>query len=170
MTLPNIAWSKIWKDMTDQFSLGDFSIHGPNHWRNVELNGLQLCRLNGADETVVRLFAVFHDVERENEGHDPEHGRRAADLLLQLHGELFELDELRLELLVDAVSYHNDGLVSDSLTIGTCWDADRMDLPRVGITPRPERMSTAHGKQFATEGRLLTIPGEENKGEDETET
>ena len=166
MTSPNIDWSEIWQTMTKRFSLGDFSIHGPNHWRNVELNGLQLCRLNGADETVVRLFAVFHDVERENEGHDPNHGRRAADLLLQLHGELFELDDSRLEFLSDAVRYHNDGLVSDSLTIGTCWDADRMDLPRVGITPRSDRMSTEHGKQFANDGRLPTPPSEE--GEEET--
>ena len=69
-----INFAMLWEQMVAHFSLGDWSLHGPNHWRNVELNGLKLCRLNGADETVVRLFSVFHDVERHNEGHDPDHG------------------------------------------------------------------------------------------------
>ena len=150
----NVELEKIWDEMTAHFGLGDFSIHGPNHWRNVELAGLQLSRLNGADEIVVRLFAVFHDVERQSEGSDSEHGRRAADLILHLHGDLFEIDDARLESLLDAVRFHNDGLVSEDLTIGTCWDADRMDLPRVGITPRAALMSTQHGKEFANTGRL----------------
>lgn len=87
---------EIWDAMIAHYRLGDFSIHGPNHWRNVEINGIQLCRLNGAAEDVVRLFAVFHDAERESESSDPEHGRRAAELILQLHGELFDVDEEKL--------------------------------------------------------------------------
>ena len=62
-----------WEQLIAHFSLGDWSAHGPNHWRNVELHGLQLCNLNDADETVVRLFAMFHDVERQNDGYDPDH-------------------------------------------------------------------------------------------------
>ena len=37
---------------------------------------------------------------------------------------------------------HADGTVSSDPTVGACWDADRLDLPRVGITPRPELFST----------------------------
>lgn len=150
----NIDFEKIWKTMIDHFSLGDFSIHGPNHWRNVELNGLQLCQQNGADQDVIRLFAVFHDAERKNEGSDPDHGRRASELIRSLHGDLFTLDNDSLTLLSEAVRFHNDGLVSEDLTIGTCWDADRLDLPRVGITPCPDRLSTKHGKRLANDGYL----------------
>jgi hypothetical protein len=32
-------------------------------------------------------------------------------------------------------------------TIGVCWDADRLDLPRVGTRPTSDRMSTPYGKQ-----------------------
>ena len=36
-------------------------------------------------------------------------------------------------------------------TIDCCIDADRLDLPRVGITPDPERMLTEAGKLLAEE-------------------
>ena len=145
--------------MIAHFSLGERSLHGPNHWKNVEIYGLRLCGLNGADETIIRLFAVLHDAERQNEGHDPQHGRRAADLARTLNGTSFRLDEQRMSLLIDALSYHNDGLTSEDITIGTCWDADRMDLPRVGIKPLARLMSTHYGKQYAIHGdNALTPP------------
>jgi uncharacterized protein len=38
-------------------------------------------------------------------------------------------------------------LTSEVPTIGVCWDADRLDLTRVGIMPDPEFFSTAAGKE-----------------------
>lgn len=147
-----IDFPALWKQMIDRFALGDWSLHGPNHWRNVERNALLLSRLNGADESVVRLFALFHDVERHNEGYDPEHGQRAADFVETIHGSVFTLPQPKLILLLEACRYHNDGGTSPDVTIGTCWDADRLDLPRVGITPTPSRMSTTHGQEYARLG------------------
>jgi len=40
----------------------------------------------------------------------------------------------------------------DDVTIQTCWDADRLDLGRVGITPDPDRMCTGMGRQLALAG------------------
>ena len=158
-----IDFDALWEKMSAHFSLGDHSYHGPAHWRKVELNGRRLCRVNGADELVVRLFAVFHDVERHNEGYDPEHGRRAADLALGLHGTDFWVPDASLDLLLEACRFHNDGLTSTDLTIGTCWDADRMDLPRVGIALDPDLMSTLAGKQYAVHGPIaLELPGEDD--------
>ena len=148
-TRMQIDYSAIWEQNTAHFLLGEWSLHGPNHWRNVELNGLQLCQLNGADETVVRLFAVFHDVERHNEGHDPDHGRRAADLIETLHGDAFQISPEKLQLLLNACRFHNDGKTTSDITIGTCWDADRLDLGRVGITPHPSRLCTEAAKNPA---------------------
>ena len=102
----------------------------------------------GADVIVVRLFAVFHDAERTNEGYDPEHGQRGADLAARLHGDLFKLTDGQLALLLDACRHHNDGLVSCEITVGTCWDADRLDLPRVGLEPQADKMSTPQAKQL----------------------
>ena len=52
-----------------------------------------------------------------------------------------------LEKLTYACVFHNKGLISDDITIGTCWDADRLDLGRVGIYPSAELMSTEQAKK-----------------------
>ncbi|HHQ48539.1 MAG TPA: hypothetical protein ENK19_06605, partial [Acidobacteria bacterium] len=54
------------------------SIHGVKHWARVERNGLWLARRTGAVPWLVTLFALFHDSQRLNDAHDPDHGPRAA--------------------------------------------------------------------------------------------
>ena len=122
----------------------DSHIHGELHWRTVGANGLWLAgSLEAADTQVVLLFALLHDTMRLNDGHDPEHGRRAAAFAGELHAEgLLGIAASQLDLLVHACAEHADGTVSTDPTVGACWDADRLDLPRVGITPRPELFST----------------------------
>lgn len=157
----HIDFEKIWQSNIAQFTLSDFSFHGPKHWRQVESNGLQLAHRNGAKQYLVRLFAVYHDAKRENEGYDPEHGYRAAELALSDHGTLFSLNEQDLEDLVYALRLHNGGQTSKDLTIGTCWDADRMDLPRVGAKVDADYMSTKLGKAYAVHGQRVFDDGEE---------
>jgi uncharacterized protein len=96
---------------------------------------------------VVRLFSLLHDCQRESDSHDPEHGRRAAELARHLNGRLFVLRPERLELLAAACAGHADGLTSPDPTIGTCWDADRLDLPRVSLLPEPKLLSTAAARE-----------------------
>jgi uncharacterized protein len=119
----------------------------------VERNALELVpHACGADIVLVRLFAVLHDSNRQTESWDPEHGGRAADWARELNQDrkLFHLDEARLELLGRAMLWHDKGQVSDDPTVATCWDADRLDLPRVGIRPAARLMSTAEGKRRAS--------------------
>jgi uncharacterized protein len=125
-------------------------VHGLHHWRRVEQNGLRLAKATAdADIVVVRLFAVFHDSERVNEYTDPEHGLRAAELMRCLHGNGFRLSDEQLSTLFDACARHEEGDVTDDPTVGCCWDADRLDLPRVGIEPHRDFMSTEVGKNLA---------------------
>jgi uncharacterized protein len=149
-----VDFEHILQTMTLHSAVGPYSIHGPDHWARVERNGLRLAGRNGADETVVRLFALFHDAERHNDGHDPQHGERAAQLAARLHGELFTIDQASLEILCLACELHHEGQTTDEVTIGTCWDADRLDLPRVGMIPSPEYMSTNEGKIWASAGQF----------------
>jgi uncharacterized protein len=141
----------LWDACVAGFVLGPHSLHGPRHWRNVYFNGMQLVAESdgAADVTVVRLFAILHDARRLSEGHDPDHGQRAADLAIQLRGSQFELDDARLEILRTACLLHDRGQTSDDATIGVCWDADRLDLPRVGIAPALRFMSTRAGRRRA---------------------
>ena len=125
-------------------------LHGPPHWFRVTTLGLQLCRETpGADCYVVSLFAALHDTQRWSDGYDPEHGRRAAELATRLHAEeIITATEEQMQLLIPALAAHTDGFVSDDHTIGVCWDADRLDLPRVGIQPNPELLSTTAARRL----------------------
>ena len=71
------------------------------------------------------------------------------------------LDDGRFERLAAALVDHANGLVSADPTIGTCWDADRLHLPRVGIRPRRELVSTeaAWGEAPAAAAELLRTAG-----------
>jgi uncharacterized protein len=137
----------LWRKAAGQFRLGKDSLHGPRHWRAVHYNGVSLCEETAADRYVVRLFAVLHDSQRLNEVSDPQHGQRAADWAKALRGQDFDLDDDRFGWLRYALIWHDKGQTSEDPTIGTCWDADRLDLPRVGIAPVAKFMSTTAGKR-----------------------
>ena len=77
------------------------------------------------------------------------HGRRAAELVKSLQGDLLSLSQADWDLLVYAITYHTDGLVEGDPTVQTCWDADRLDLGRAGIKPVPERLCTSAAKDPA---------------------
>jgi uncharacterized protein len=151
----NIDFQNLWAHVSAGF-FGDpiYSQHGPAHWKRVERNGLLLSTRTGADIVVVRLFALFHDSRRENEMDDPDHGLRGAQYAKSLNGFLFDLDEQRLALLDYACTWHTDVDHSDNPTIGTCWDADRLDLGRVGMIPNRNLMSTEFGKLIADTGTI----------------
>jgi len=125
-----------------QFVLDWRGIHGAPHGARVRENGLRLAEATGARIQVVELFAFLHDSRRENDGHDPDHGARAASFARSLVGHAIELDHADVELLATACEGHSDGHTRADVTVCTCWDADRLDLGRVGIRPRPERLCT----------------------------
>lgn len=134
------------------FALGGASIHGLSHWRRVERNGLWLAERSGGDLFVVRLFAWFHDSRRVNDWTDPDHGRRGADYAVSLRGRLFDLEDEAFALLHHACVWHTDAERSEDPTLGSCWDADRLDLGRAGIVPSADFMSTAAGREAARAG------------------
>ena len=99
------------------------------------------------DIEVVQLFAILHDSQRVNEGGDPDHGPRAAAFALDLRGLLFDLPDHEFRLLHRACAGHTHERTHPNVTIQTCWDADRLDLGRVGITPHPSRLCTDAAKR-----------------------
>lgn len=136
--------------------------HGETHWRCVAATGLTLAAVEEADPTLVFCFGLLHDTRRENEAVDPGHGPRAATFTEQLREEgLLRMEEPRFTSLLTALRLHSNGQVSSDLTIGTCWDADRLHLPRVGITPDPALLSTAaaHGRESLSAAEALRREG-----------
>jgi uncharacterized protein len=116
-------------------------------WARVLENGLRVAEQTGANIEVVSLFAVLHDSKRVNECTDPDHGQRGADFAAELRGHLFDLPDQELELLYLACAGHTHERTHSDITVQTCWDADRLDLGRIGITPDPNRLCTAAARK-----------------------
>lgn len=147
-----IQWDDLNSYLSEQYRLELDSVHGPSHWQRVERVGMVLAEENGADKEVVRLFSVLHDACRENEFFDELHGERGAELAKLLQNKYYKLSKGQLEKLQYACANHAHGMISDDVTIGTCWDADRLDLGRVGEIPREEYLSTEAGKLYLRKG------------------
>lgn len=151
--MPN-DFEALWKEVAAPFSRHATSLHGPDHWRRVERNGLLLATRTGANVEVVRLFALFHDSRRLNDGWDPGHGARGAEFASSHRGKSFQLSDEDFQTLLYACIWHTDRERHDDPTIATCWDADRLDLGRVGIVPDPQRMCTDFGREIAAAGSV----------------
>ena len=133
--------AKLLKEVVGQLKINQRGDHGPSHWARVLHHGLVIGERVGADLEVVKLFAFLHDSQRHNEYRDPNHGRRAAQYAQTLNHVFFEVSEAQMALLVEAMEGHSEGAVHSDPTIQTCWDADRLDLGRVGIKPEKEFLS-----------------------------
>jgi len=139
------------RDVLSRKHLQDFSIHGLRHWQNVERNGLYLAQREGGDLSIVSLFALFHDSQRVNEYEDPEHGERGALLAQSLfHVGRLKISQEQLDILLYACTHHTSQIIHGEVTTRCCWDADRLDLIRIGISPDPEMLNTKSAKSIAS--------------------
>ncbi|MCW8930625.1 MAG: hypothetical protein OQL19_10350 [Gammaproteobacteria bacterium] len=129
------------------FQLNWKGVHGVSHWARVRVNGLLIAKQNGANQRVVELFAFLHDVKREADFNDPDHGERAAQFIDSLPIDLLGLNTAEKALLMLACEDHSKGMVDGDITVRTCWDADRLDLGRGGKRPNTEKLCTDIAKQ-----------------------
>ncbi len=133
-------------------------LHGESHWLRVAKVGLELARQTpDCDLTVIYLFGLLHDTQRLSEGRDPEHGERASEFAQKLNNQYVSLAPDQLETLTYACYEHDKGKVSDDPTIGLCWDADRLNLWRVGIIPKRKYLSSEIAKQWTMRFKTLHI-------------
>ena len=119
-------------DIRSGYKLRWLGTHGASHWARVILNGLILSDLTGADRDVVVMFGLFHDSRRVNDLHDPPHGKRGGKLARQLLSKDSHWPPEKTDVLVEACNGHTAIRHHEDITIQTCWDADRLDLPRIG--------------------------------------
>jgi uncharacterized protein len=125
-----------------QYQLPVDGIHGITHWGRVLENGRRLSEFTGADPGVLEYFSILHDSRRQSEKRDPGHGTRAAALARELRAEI-DLGDGAFALLVEACDCHTRGVAARAdITIQTCLDADRLDIPRVGVRIKTELLYT----------------------------
>lgn len=149
----------------------DSALHGPAHWAHVHRFGAALAdRLDLPPEgrVCVELFAWLHDLARKDDEAGAQHavdGAAQIEAILPVIAD--PLTPAQIETIRVAVRHHSDGMVSGRAgeagvfahidwprdlvvaTVGCCWDADRLDLPRVGMTPSDRFMSTRVWKEIA---------------------
>ena len=124
-------------------------IHGVSHWDRVYQNGLRLITPE-VKPLVIGLFAYLHDSCRMDDGEDIQHGERAARLVDSVRDTLlYDVSDEDICLLKEACRLHTVAVRTGNPTVDACFDADRLDLGRVGIVPDPERMATQKGKEMA---------------------
>jgi uncharacterized protein len=138
--------TKLMNTIINQYQQSLKGAHGLSHWARVYENGQKLAKLTGANRKVVELFAFFHDSKRMSEQNDSEHGLRGAKYAACLKDSLFNLSEHNFNLLYNACANHTKGLTEADITIQVCWDSDRLDLGRAGITPGAEKLCTMAAK------------------------
>lgn len=154
--LVKLYWSKMFKELIkiaeEEFKLpGGINNpdHGISHWNRVKTLGRYLAKYTGADTKVTNYFAFLHDLKRDNEGNDQYHGVRAAVLVDKLQQEgLLKLSQKQWVQLIAACTFHclpNEK--NNDVTVQTCWDADRLDLVRLGIKPDPAFLNTDKAKE-----------------------
>lgn len=130
-----------------RWNLGE--THGISHWDRVYNNGLKLITPE-VNPLVVSLFAYLHDSCRLNDGEDINHGKRAAKGIDTLRNTyLKSVSDEDISLLKEACRLHTIAHKTGNPTIDACFDADRLDLWRVGIIPDPNRLATDKGKTIA---------------------
>lgn len=146
----SLHFPELHRFILEQFELPLDSLHGPSHWARVGRIGQRLARHSTADPVVLELFSLFHDSRRKNDDWDLEHGPEAARFMVKLRGVHFDCTDLQFEQLQYAVQHHTTGKPTDHITIGACWDSDRLDLMRVGIRPDPAYLSLEHSREETT--------------------
>lgn len=140
---------ELMKYLRGHFRLDWQGIHGAGHWARVLKFGLRVALAEGARTDVVTLFAFLHDHERWDDDADPDHGDRAALNAANLRDTYFTIDDEGFDLLCEAMRGHSKGGTQADITVQACWDADRLDLGRVGIIPNPKYLCTKTAKDMA---------------------
>lgn len=140
---PDGHWQALLAEARNGSHLSRSSLHGEIHWRAVAATGLRLRAFHPpVSARLLLAFGMLHDCRREDEGWDPQHGFRAAEVVLTSRAlpKLIEPDEIRI--LAKACLLHEKGKTEpDDLRIGLCWDSDRYNLLRLDIRPIQELLS-----------------------------
>jgi len=142
--------------IVSDYALSIDGIHGVEHWHRVYKNALKLAKYYNIESNVFMIFALFHDSRRANDDIDPRHGSRGAKYAQQLRDDFSLLKTLSssdFEILQYACSSHTktdwEHPLASNLIANICWDADRLDIGRVGFVVDPSYLFTDYAKEIA---------------------
>jgi uncharacterized protein len=82
-----------------------------------------------------------------------------GSLYAKQHKQLLDLTAEQLAMLCRACSGHTYGRQSACATVTTCWDADRLDIGRVGILPNSSYLFSDEAKRIADKQDFKILRG-----------
>jgi uncharacterized protein len=138
---------KIAPALEARLPLGESPVHGYEHARRVGLFAEILAWQYGADMFAAVVAAYCHDCARENDGPDPGHGARSWQRCAGVLRDLFP--GLPMKALRLAIEDHSLGSTTQAPLIASLWDADRIDLMRLGYELDPLRFSRPEALRLA---------------------
>ena len=122
-------------------------LHGIPHLRRVASTAGRLAAAVGEDVEAAVIAGFLHDCARVHDGGGTRHAHDSADLAKEILATFYpHVDSDRL---CDGIAHHADGTVTDDPLIGSLWDADRLDLIRLGRETRPHLLSTGLARRVA---------------------
>jgi len=144
------------------FKLNLYGYHGIYHWQRVFLNTQKLAKYYNVQSEVFELFSILHDSKRENEHLDINHGKRASEFVKKLIEEKYiKLNTRDEEQLIYACANHTKPDVTNpfynDIIVQICFDADKMDIGRVGIVPDEKYFLTQYAKELIINSRNKQI-------------
>jgi len=121
-------------------------IHGISHLRRVAITAGRIAASIGEDVESAVVAGFLHDCARSDDGGGTRHAHDSAVLAKKLLSRFYpHLDTVRL---CDAIARHADGETTEDLLAACVWDADRLDLTRLGIEVDPDLLSTTVARRI----------------------
>jgi len=122
------------------------ALHGISHLRQVSLLAGKIASASGADVESAMVAGFLHDAGRTDDFGGNQHALDSAILARPLLIRLYP--HIDADLVCYAIARHADGMTTDDPLIGSLWDADRLELKRIGRYVREDLLSTAEGKRI----------------------
>lgn len=124
--------------------------HGLHHWLRVIDIGMRLADADPrVDRDVIVAFGLLHDSARTHDNYCEEHGPNSLNVIRALDSCIPLDDNQKLMLSFACVNHTSADCNHFPLfepTLHACFDADRLDLWRVGIVPDSKYLFTDAGK------------------------
>ena len=122
------------------------NIHGIPHLRRVAVTAGRIAASIGEDIESAVVAGFLHDCARNDDGGGTCHALDSAVLAKKLLSMFYpHLDVVRL---CDAIARHADGETTKDLLVACVWDADRLDLSRLGIEVNSDLLSTSVARRI----------------------
>lgn len=105
-------------------------VHGiETHTNAVVFRGIDYAIHMGKDPMPVVFACAFHDMARENDGFDTEHGKKAVPMAIKIMRKFPDLISKDTQLsILSAIINHTTGEVASDYIAACLWDADRTRL------------------------------------------